>query len=273
MKSILGMLILILSGTSATSAELTKISIVKMNEIIEQTNFIVNSGCSGTLIDLKNRLILTNYHCIDNNVEIVEREETTTTGAVKKVKFKRYKDVPVVQNGYDGFSKVSSLSYVSEIVAEQKSADLAILKIKTTITQKIASKIIPSNDSIVRGEDVYAVGNPGGMDASIVKGIISNMNRTFQFPWTNEEKLPMIQFSGGIYGGNSGGALYNNKGQLIGVPAAGFSDANFIGLAIPANIVRKFLLNNCLAEAYDETFNNDKCIEDKKNLEKKKKDE
>ena len=107
LKSILGMLILILSGTSATSAELTKISIVKMNEIIEQTNFIVNSGCSGTLIDLKNRLILTNYHCIDNNVEIVEREETTTTGAVKKVKFKRYKDVPVVQNGYDGFSKVS----------------------------------------------------------------------------------------------------------------------------------------------------------------------
>lgn len=273
MKTIKQLTTLFFFVIGSTIASANGLTIKQLNELVEQTNFIVNRGCSGTLIDLKNKLILTNYHCIDTNIEIVEKEISNIDGIVKKVKMKKYKDVPVVQNGYDGFTKVSTSTYIAEIVAENKAVDLAVLKIKTDLPQKKASIILPDNLTILRGEDVYAVGNPGGMDATIVKGIISNMNRTFEFPWTNEEKLPMIQFSGGIYGGNSGGALYNNQGYLIGVPAAGFRGASFIGLAIPISIVKKFLKNNCLAEAYDDTFSNTKCIDEKKKKEKKAKSE
>jgi len=249
-----------------------QIDLTELNQIVEQTNFIVNRGCSGTLVDLKNKLVLTNYHCIDDNVSIVEKEETNTEGVVRKFKSKKYADVILEQNGYNGFDKVSTAMYIGEIVAEQKTVDLAIVKIKSDIPHKTASKILPESMKVVRGEGVYAVGNPGGMDATIVRGIVSNLNRTFEFPWTDNNKLPMIQFSGGIYGGNSGGALYNDGGYLIGVPAAGFTAANFIGLAVPVDVVRKFMAKNCLAEAFDEKADNAKCMEEKKAKEKKSKE-
>lgn len=257
---------------STISFAAEKIDLTQLNQIVEQTNFIVNKGCSGTLVDLKNKLILTNYHCIDDNVSIVEKEETNTDGVVKKFKAKKYSDVILEQNGYQGFDKVSTAMYIGEIVAEEKTVDLAVVKIKSEIPHKTASKILPESMKVVRGEGVYAVGNPGGMDATIVRGIVSNLNRTFEFPWTDNNKLAMIQFSGGIYGGNSGGALYNDGGYLIGVPAAGFTAANFIGLAVPVDVVRKFMAKNCLAEAFDEKADNSKCMEERKAKEKKSED-
>lgn len=250
-----------------------KMDINKLNTIIEQTNFIVNSGCSGTLIDLERKLVLTNHHCIENLISVVDEEKTDASGSVTKVRTKRIKDSLVEQHGYDGFAKVSTLSFFAEVVAENKKVDLALLRIKSSILNRFASELLSEGDAR-RGEDVYAVGNPGSMDATVVKGIVSNVNRTFEFPWTGGSKLPMVQFSGGIYGGNSGGALYNDKGQLVGVPAAGFSAANFIGLAIPASIVRNFLKENC----FEETFNkspgaNAACETERKNRSNDKKKE
>ena len=76
----------------------------------------------------------------------------------------------------------------------------------------------------------------------------------------------MIQFSGGIYGGNSGGALYNSSGFLIGVPAAGHRDATFIGLAIPISTVKKFMAENCYSHIYNLSLiaESRKCREDRK---------
>lgn len=273
-KIFLGIFVMIAFVVFATPSHGSeKITLINLNQLVEQTNFIVGRGCSGTLVDIKNRLILTNYHCIDDKVSIVEIDETTLDGSVKRIRRKKYNDVTVEQNGYSGFTKVSTATYISEIVAENKKVDLAVLKIKSDLPHKISSKILPDSMFIVRGEGVYAVGNPSGMDATIVRGIISNLNRTFEFPWTGNEKLPMIQFSGGVYGGNSGGALYNDSGFLIGVPAAGHSQATFIGLAIPASIVKEFMREWCLAEAFDDTFNNKKCIEQKSQREKEKKSE
>lgn len=260
----------VMVSTISFAAE--KIDLTKLNQIVDQTNFIVNKGCSGTLIDLKNKLVLTNNHCINISVSVVEREETTPEGVVRKVRTKKYADVILEQNGYLGFDKVSTTMYLGEIVAEEKNVDLAIIRIKSDIPHKISSKILPESMNILRGEGVYIVGNPGGLDATIVRGIVSNLNRSFKFPWTDNNTLPMIQFSGGIYGGNSGGALYNDDGYLIGVPAAKFSAADFIGLAVPVDVVRKFMWKNCLAEAFDKDTSNVKCIEDKKLKDKREED-
>lgn len=236
-----------------------KISLDDLNKIIEQTNFIVNDGCSGTLIDLKNKLVLTNYHCVDSKISTIDDELSTPDGFVKKVKRKKYDDVLVQQNRYSGYTRVSNVTYVAEIVAENQKVDLAVLKIKDNLPSTTFSQLIP-DDNVVRGERVYIVGNPLLQEASLVEGIVSNVNRTFEFPWTQNEKLPMIQFSGGAIGGNSGGALYNERGQLIGVPAAGVPSATFIGLAIPHQVVKKFLRSNCLAEVFDTSFSNADCL-------------
>jgi S1-C subfamily serine protease len=238
----------------ATSAAASQWTLEQMNKVIDQTNFVVNRGCSGTLISLEERLILTNYHCIEGLISYTEREETDASGYVKKVRLRKLAEVAVEQHGYDGFARISTQSYVAEIVADDKKIDLAILRIKSPLRHQIASTLLPDGMNVVRGERVYVVGNPAGNDATVVEGIVSNLNRTFQLPWTGNERVAMIQFSGGIYGGNSGGALYNSSGYLIGVPAAGHTAATFIGLAIPISTVKKFMLDNCLGHVYNQSL-------------------
>lgn len=234
-----------------------------MNRTIEQTNFIVGRGCAGTLISVTEKLILTNYHCIGDQVTTVEREVTSPEGFVVKKKIRKYEDVPVAQKHYEGFIQTGQSSFVSEIVAESKTRDLAVVKVKGKLPNTYASPLaqVPA----VRGQRVYIVGNPLGEDASLVEGVVSSVNRAFDFPWTDGARLPMIQVSGGLAGGNSGGSLYNTEGELIGVPAAGYPSAVHIGFAIPMEIIRPFLNENCLM-----TEDDGKCSDEKKKADKTK---
>lgn len=221
----------------------------KMNAVIDQTNFIVNRGCSGTLISLEPALILTNHHCVDRNIRTVSRDVTDENGKISSIKEQKLDPVDVVQVSYSGHETVGSSTYVAEIVAHQKNRDLAVLQLRAeSIPHSIFSPILPEGESVIRGETVWAVGNPAGLDATVTSGIISSVTRTFQFPWAENEDLPMIQTDVGIFGGNSGGALYNADGVLVGVPAAGHRQATHLGLAIPTSIVWEVLSNNCLAE-------------------------
>jgi S1-C subfamily serine protease len=230
-----------------------------MNRAIDSTNFVVGRGCSGTLISLAPQLILTNYHCIDDAITNVEREVTDGDGFVKKVRQRKLADVTVEQNSYEGFARVGTASFVAEIVADDVKRDLAVLKVKGALPNRFASPLLPDGAKVQRGERVYAVGNPAGNENTVVEGIVSNVNRTFEFAWTDGAKLPMIQFSGGIYGGNSGGALYNAKGELVGVPAAGHQGATFIGLAIPIEVAKALMRERCLAAAFDLTADDEAC--------------
>ena len=233
-------------------------SIEAINRTIEQTNFIVDRGCAGTLISASKGLILTNYHCIDGKVTTVERDATNPDGSVAKKKFRKYEDVPVEQKHYEGFIFIGSSHYLTEIVAEAKTKDLAVLKLKGKTLHNFASPLIPDGQTVQRGDKVYIVGNPLGQDATLIEGIVSNANRAFDFPWTDGARLPMLQISGGISGGNSGGALYKN-GFLIGVPAAGYQGHGHIGFAIPMQVIRPFLKENCLSSVFDAAADDDAC--------------
>lgn len=235
-------------------------TVEQINKVIEQTNFIVNRGCSGTLISLEKGLILTNYHCIDANVTSIDREVTNPDGSVVRKRIRKFEEVPVSQKTYNGFVLTGESRYVADIVAAEQTRDLAVLKLKGKTNHTVASPIIPDGEAVIRGERVYIVGNPLGNESSLVEGVVSNANRAFDFPWTDGARLPMLQISGGMAGGNSGGSLYNARGYLIGVPAAGYPGATHIGFAIPAHeVIKPFLRENCLAELFDKEFNDVKC--------------
>jgi len=242
--------------------------IAAINRTIEQTNFIVDRGCSGTLISASKGLILTNYHCIDGKVTTVERDAMNMDGTVAKKKFRKYEDVPVEQKHYDGFVFTGSSHYLTDIIAEAKTKDLAVLKLKGKTPHTFASPLLPESHKVLRGERVYTVGNPLGNDATLIEGIVS-AHRSIDPSWTDGARLPMLQISGGIAGGNSGGALYNAKGFLIGVPAAGYSGANHLGFAIPMEVVRPFLKEHCLASLYDPKADDDACRKEKEEKAKK----
>lgn len=212
------------------------------NRLIEETNFVIDDRCSGTLISIEHRLILTNYHCVGHKIRVVEREEMQDNGEVKEIKREERDDVPVAQHKYRGHEKVGTTEYLTEIVAAAERWDLALLQFKTeSIPYTLFSPLLPEDQKVSRSETVWVVGNPDMLDASITRGVVSSVTRTFKFYWTGSRKTPMIQFDAAIEGGSSGGALYNDLGSLIGIPSAGVRS---IALAIPIETIRAFLRNN-----------------------------
>lgn len=227
--------------------------IADMNEHIDQTNFIVGNHCSATLISLKERLLLTNDHCVDNYVRVVSEKVTDEDGVVTEIKREQAKDVPVSQKSYNDHLLVSESAYIGDLVGRDKDLDLALIQLRVEKLPHTREAKIFKGDKLYRGEIVYAVGNPMMLDASVTKGIISSTNRLLQVGTTEK---PYIQMDAGIVGGNSGGALYNTKGELIGVPAAAARGTS-VGLSIPVYRIRDFMDAMCFDMVWKQTENSE----------------
>ena len=80
--------------------------------------------------------------------------------------------------------------------------------------------------AVAGGQNIFAIGSPLGLDNTISQGIISNPNRVV-------DGLGYIQTTAPISHGSSGGALINDRGELIGITSAGFEDGQNLNLAVP----------------------------------------
>ena len=122
-------------------------------------------------------------------------------------------------------------TYDAKIVGKDSQTDLAVLKIdKTGLT---AAEFGDSDQAVV-GEFVMAVGSPLGLDTTVTQGIISAVNREVESDGT---KYVCIQTDAAINSGNSGGALVNSEGKVIGINTLKLSGSGVegIGFAIPIN--------------------------------------
>ena len=211
-------------------------------------NVRVGSGCSGTIISLKYRLVLTNYHCVVAYRRMIEYEEVQSDGIVKKVKRRVFLDVPISQRRTKGHEFLSEVKVISMVVAsKERPDDLALLQMKPKqIPFKFESSLAQGKQDVEILKRVIAVGNPLGMEATVTSGIISHTSRYVQ--WSPGKKTPYIQYDAKGSFGSSGGALYLMKtGLLVGIPAAGkgtFSGDSF-ALAIPISTIRRFLKDRC----------------------------
>ena len=102
--------------------------------------------------------------------------------------------------------------YDAKVIGSDSSTDLAVLKIEAEDLNAIE---IGDSDNLRVGEFVMAVGNPLGLDSSVTSGIISALDRKVDDDDGNT--FITIQTDAAINSGNSGGALVNSKGELIGI--------------------------------------------------------
>jgi serine protease Do len=139
----------------------------------------------------------------------------------------------VIANAEDILIRVGDKEYNAQVIGADPYMDLAVLKMKTKDKFKPVS-FGDSNKARV-GDWVVAIGNPFGLGGTVTSGIISARNR--QIGLTRYEDF--IQTDASINQGNSGGPLFNLKGEVIGVNTAiiapGQSGSIGIGFAIPAN--------------------------------------
>ena len=129
--------------------------------------------------------------------------------------------------------------YEVEVIGADSNADIAVLKIKGDYTFPYVRFADSDNTRI--GEWVLAVGNPYNLNSTVTAGIISAKSRDFS-DYDNKNQS-FIQTDAAVNSGNSGGALVNLDGDLIGINTAITSNGmgTFIGysFAVPSNIARK----------------------------------
>ena len=124
-----------------------------------------------------------------------------------------------------------------EVIATMASEDLAIIKINSE--KKLPKIPIGRSNDLLLGEPVITIGNPGGLNHSVSKGIISGLNRSTS---TGAAFLPwMIQTSAAVSGGNSGGPLINALGHQIGTITSKQMGSENINFAIAMDRVREVL--------------------------------
>ena len=131
-------------------------------------------------------------------------------------------------------------TYKAEIIGTDSSSDIALLKIKTD--EKLPFLTFADSDSTQIGEWVLAVGNPFNLTSTVTAGIISAKARNLG-NIQNGKVESYIQTDAAVNSGNSGGALVNLNGDLIGINTAiaSSNSGTFMGysFAVPSNIAKK----------------------------------
>ena len=127
----------------------------------------------------------------------------------------------------------------AKVIGTDKPSDLALLKINASDLKAIA---LGNSDAVKVGDVVLAVGNPLGVGQTVTMGIISAKSRSTNTGDGSYEDF--LQTDAPINHGNSGGALVNTKGELVGINSQilSNSDGNIgIGFAIPANMAKNVM--------------------------------
>lgn len=129
----------------------------------------------------------------------------------------------------------------AEIVGTDPSTDLALLKIEA---ENLQSLDFGNSDGTSVGQWVLAVGNPFNLESTVTAGIISAKARNINILKSNTAIESFIQTDAAVNPGNSGGALVNDRGELVGINTAIASQTgSFAGyaFAVPSNIASKVI--------------------------------
>ena len=147
-------------------------------------------------------------------------------------------------------------SYDATLIGYDESSDIAVLKIDA---EGLTPVVLGDSDNLNVGDSVVAIGNPlGELTFSLTSGAVSALNR--EITLSNSVTMNLIQTDCAINSGNSGGALFNLYGEVIGITNAKYSGSGSgasidnIGFAIPINhvrgIVESIIENGYVAKPY-----------------------
>lgn len=173
-----------------------------------QTGYVEGVG-SGSIVT-KDGYILTNSHVVSNG-DASEINVLLSDNKTKKAK----------------------------LVWNDTTLDLAVIKVEANNLSPIE---LGDSDKVSVGDKAVAIGNPLGLElqSTVTSGIISGLDRTVSFQ--NGARMDgLMQTDAAINSGNSGGALLNSRGELIGINTAKAGNSDGIGFAIPVNLAKKVI--------------------------------
>ncbi len=190
--------------------------------------YTTTSAASGSgFIISSDGYILTNYHVIEDSSKIT-------------------------------VSLYNGESYTATLVGYDENNDIAVLKIEA---EGLSTVTLGDSDSLNVGDSVVAIGNPlGELTFSLTAGVVSALNRSITL--SNDVTMELIQTDCAINSGNSGGALFNMYGEVIGITNAKYSSSGSsseasidnIGFAIPINTVKEIVYSIIETGTYEKSY-------------------
>lgn len=198
-------------------------SIVSIETFIEYRGKTTQYGAASGIIISKDGYIVTNNHVVENSTSYTVKVNTTD---------------PIT-------GETDSKTYDATLCGTDADTDLAVLKIEAN---DLPIAKLGDSDELRLGDDVIAIGNPLGYETSVSKGIISGLNRQVS---DSKRGLTAIQTDTPINSGNSGGALFNTYGEVVGVINEKRVDsyAESIGFAITINEA-KSVIDDLISKGY-----------------------
>jgi serine protease Do len=205
------------SGAAPTNftaaAESSTPSVVNIKAMLEKDNGFFGGGTvqgsSGSGVILSpDGYIVTNHHVVE-----------------------KAKDIKVTLNDHREFR--------AKLIGSDPSTDIAVLKIEQN---KLPFMLFGNSDSVRVGEWVLAVGNPFNLESTVTAGIISAKGRNINILTGTTSIESFLQTDAAVNPGNSGGALVNTAGELIGINTAIITETgNYEGysFAVPSNLAQK----------------------------------
>jgi S1-C subfamily serine protease len=128
-------------------------------------------------------------------------------------------------------------SLPAKLIGADPIFDVALIKIPPPTKGSLPVATLGDSSRLAVGVEVYAIGNPLGLDQTLTRGIVSAVNRMMPgAAWSLAE--PMIQTDASINAGNSGGPLLDPCGQVIGITTAILPGAQNIGFAVPVDLIK-----------------------------------
>ena len=196
-----------------TFSKILERSLPGVIQVLRLQNSRPHLAGAGVILDAQNGYIVTNHHVIEN------------VGA---------EDLRIVLRDRRVFN--------IKVIGVDPEVDLAFLQLIPANNVKVPDlSEIPfgNSDCLKIGDMVMAIGHPGERDYTVTSGIISALGRELEgIPLTYQD---FIQTDADINEGNSGGALINTKGELIGINTAVSSWLTGVGFAIPSNMIQTLL--------------------------------
>lgn len=196
------------TGTNLSTAEIVNIAAPTVVEVtteqIQTDSFFgqrILSGAGSGVIITSDGYIVTNHHVIEGatNIKITLSDQT---------------------------------KYDATLIGSDSRSDIALLKIDAT---GLTAAVVGNSDNLQVGEFSMAIGNPlGSLGGTVTTGVISALNRDIV---VEGQTMNLLQTNAAVSPGNSGGGLFNEKGELIGIVNAKSADSESegIGFAIPIN--------------------------------------
>ena len=136
--------------------------------------------------------------------------------------------------------------YTAKLIGRDSKTDTAIIKIDA---KGLKHAILGDSDNLKVGDLAVVIGNPlGKLGGTVTSGIISALEREITI---DKKKMNLIQTDAGVNPGNSGGGLFNDNGELVGIVTAKSSgiDVENLGFAIPVNDI-KSVVNDLVENGY-----------------------